>query len=180
MRKLALTCSLVILAFVTLDGQRAAAPKVAAATDPVMTFTTEKGAFEIQLFRAESPKSVEHILALAARNFFRGQRIHRVETSLVQFGDPTSRDMTMRDWWGRSSSGKPIGVAEFNKHLHTRGAVALAHIGDPKLADSQLYIMKTASPGLNGKHVVVGQVIKGMDVVDKLRVADVFKNVTVK
>ena len=57
----------------------------------------------------------------------------------------------------------------------TPWAVALAHSGDPKTADSQIYICKTAMPALNGKHVVIGQVIKGMDVVDKLVVADVIR-----
>jgi peptidylprolyl isomerase len=178
MRKLVLTCALAMLALIGVQGQRGTAP--AGAALPVMTITTEKGAIEIQFFRADAPKSVEQILALAARNFYRGQRFHRVERSLVQFGDPQSRDMTMRDYWGRGNSGKPIGVAELNKHQHVRGTVGLAHIGDPKLADSQLYILKTPSPSLNGKFVVVGQVIKGMEVVDKIAVGDVLKNVTVK
>ncbi len=47
-------------------------------------------------------------------------------------------------------------------------------------ADSQLYVMKTASPSLDGKHAVIGQVTAGMAVVDKLQVTDVIKNVTIK
>ena len=97
----------------------------------------------------------------------------------MQFGDPTSRDVSRRDWWGRAGSGTPIGVAEFNKHKHVRGAVSLAHTGDARYADSQLFICKAAMPALDGKHVVVGQVIKGMEVVDRLVVTDVLKNVTV-
>jgi cyclophilin family peptidyl-prolyl cis-trans isomerase len=145
-----------------------------------MAIETVKGAIEIQLFRSESPKSVDHVLDLAKHNFYRGQRIHRVEASLVQFGDPVSRDMSRRDWWGRAGSGSPIGVAEFNKHKNVRGAVGLAHTGNAAYADSQLYICKAAMPSLDGKHVVIGQVVKGMDVVDKLQVADVLRNVTVR
>jgi peptidyl-prolyl cis-trans isomerase B (cyclophilin B) len=160
-----------------------AAPGLAAQAkpaDPLLTLITEKGVVEIRLFASESPKSVEHILALAKRNFYRAQRFHRVEGSLVQFGDPQSRDMSRRDWWGRQSSGAIIGVAEFNKRTHVRGAVSLAHGGDPKGADSQIFIMKTASPSLNGKHVVIGQVTAGMAIVDGLKVADVIKNLTLK
>jgi cyclophilin family peptidyl-prolyl cis-trans isomerase len=179
MRRVVLACALALLSFSSPTAQRTGAP-VAGAADPVMTIETARGVIEIRFFRAEAPKSVAQILSLAGRNFYRGQRIHRVERTLVQFGDPKSRDMSYREWWGRSNSGNPIGVAEFNKRLNERGAVGLAHGGDARGADSQLYILKIAAPNLNGKHVVVGQVIKGMEVVDKLQVADLLKNVTVK
>lgn len=167
---------MVLAVGLSANAQRAGAP--AAAPGPFLTIETPKGAFTIRFFRAESPKSVDHLIALVKRNFYRGQRIHRVEASLVQFGDPNSRDMSKRDWWGRAGSDNPIGVAEFNSHKHVRGAVALAHTGTAAYADSQLYICKTPMPGLDGKHVVVGQVVKGMEVVDKLAVTDLLKNVT--
>jgi peptidylprolyl isomerase len=156
-----------------------AAQRATAPPNPTLTIDTAKGAVEIRLLRNESPKSVEKILALVKRGFYRGQRIHRVERSLVQFGDPASRDVSRKDWWGRTSSGAAVGVAEFNKYTHVRGAVALAHGGDPRYADSQIYIMKVASPSLNGKHVVIGMVTKGIEIVDKLVVADVLRNLTV-
>jgi cyclophilin family peptidyl-prolyl cis-trans isomerase len=146
---------------------------------PQMTIETEKGPIQIRLFQAEAPRSIEHIMALVKRNFYRQQRFHRVEASLVQFGDPTSRDMSQRSWWGRRGSGRAIGVAELGKRLHTRGAVSLAHSGDARFADSQIFILKAASPSLNGKHVVIGQVTSGMAVVDAIRVADVIKQITI-
>jgi cyclophilin family peptidyl-prolyl cis-trans isomerase len=163
----------------TLVSLPVGAQRAGASPDPVMTIETAKGAIAIRLFRTEAPKSIEKILALVKRNFYRGQRIHRVENSLVQFGDPSSRDVSRKDWWGRTGSGQAVGVAEFSKRTHVRGAVGLAHGGDARYADSQIYILKAASPSLNGKHVVIGQVIKGIEVVDKLQVADVLKNVTV-
>lgn len=150
-----------------------------AAAEPTMTIETARGTIVIRLFQAESPKSVEKIIALVKRNFYRGQRIHRVERSLVQFGDPASRDVSRKDWWGRTGSGNPVGVAEFNKRLNVRGAVGLAHSGDARYADSQIYILKAALPSLDRKHVVIGQVTSGLDVVDKLQVTDVLKNVSV-
>ena len=89
--------------------------------------------------------------------------------------------MSRRDYWGSTNSGSPIGVFEWSKkRSHVRGAVGLAHSGDARGADSQLYIMKTASPGLDGKHAIVGRVITGMAVVDKIAVTDMIKNATVK
>ena len=104
-----------------------------------------------------------------------------VTPSLVQWGDPASRDMTRRDSWGSGGTGKPIGVFELSKkRSHVRGAVGLAHSGNPLGADSQLYIMKAASPSLDGKHAIIGQVVAGMAVADKITAADMIKNTTLK
>jgi len=156
------------------------------ATDgPVLVVETAKGTFEIQTYPDEAPKTVEHILALVKRNFYRGLRFHRVEKGfVVQVGDPQTRNMTLQDNWGkgpRSGSGSPIGVAEFSKTLtHKKGAVAMAHAGDATQADSQFYIMLRASRALDGKYTIWGQVISGMDVVEQLEVTDVLKRMTVK
>jgi cyclophilin family peptidyl-prolyl cis-trans isomerase len=155
--------------------------KPAPPSGPVLIMDTVKGTIEIQLFQADAPKSVAHLAALAGRNFYRGLRIHRVTPTIVQWGDPMSRDVSRIDYWGTGGSGNPIGVAELSKRrTHQRGTVALAHAGRPELADSQLFILKAASPGLDGKHVIVGQVSRGMAVVDRLARADVIKNITVK
>ena len=167
-----------ILAF---GGAAHSQSKPSPAADPVLVLETAKGVIQIQLFRNEAPKSVEHMLALVKRSFYRGQRFHRVTAMLVQVGDPQSRDMSRRDYWGSGNSGNPIGVFELSKkRSHVRGAVALAHSGSPLGADSQFYIMKSASPSLDGKHAIVGQVTSGMAVVDKLAVSDMIKNMTLK
>ena len=155
--------------------------KTPAAPDPVFVLETVKGVIEIRLFRSEAPKSVDHMLELIKRSFYRGQRFHRATPMLVQTGDPQSRDMSKELSWGNGNSGTPIGVFERIKtRLHVRGAVGLAHSGNPPGADSQFYIMKDASPSLDGKHAVIGQVVAGMAVVDKIAVRDLIKNVTLK
>src|SRR5439155_16271782 len=128
------------------------------------------------------PKSVAHLLDLVRHNFYRGLRFHRVEKTLVQVGDPQSKNVAMEAYWGTAGSGSPIGVAEISRaHLHTRGAVGLAYGGgDPKFADSQFYILKTASPSLDGKYAVVGRVVAGMEVVDKIEKRDTVKGAYVK
>lgn len=149
---------------------------------PVIVLDTTKGAIELETYPEEAPKTVAQIVSLVKRNFYNGQRFHRAEMGLVQVGDPTTRNMTMREWWGRAASGKPIGASEITKkRTHVRGAVAMAYPGtDPKLADSQFYIVTRPHPEFNGKYTVFGRVIKGIEVVDKLQVADILKKASVK
>lgn len=150
---------------------------------PVIVLETEKGIIEFETYPEEAPKTVEQIVALVKRGFYNGQRFHRAEMNfLVQIGDPASRNMLMVEWWGRGASGKPIGVAEITKkRTHTRGAVAMAYPGtDPRSADSQFYIVLKARPELNAKYAVFGKVIKGMEVVDRLRKADMLRKAYVK
>ncbi len=153
-----------------------------AVPQPQLIVETAKGIITIELFPDTAPKSVDHVLKLVNSGFYRSQRVHRVVAGqLVQFGDKQTRDMTLKALWGRAGSGSPIGVGEISKkHLHTRGAVGLAHPGDPAAADSQMYITTRALPNLDGKYTVIGQVTSGMDVVLKLKVEDEIKNVTAK
>lgn len=171
-----------VLAFALVFGGAALAarPQTPAAL-PIMVVETVKGTIEIELFQSEAPKSVAHIVGLLNRNFYRGQRIHRVEQTLVQFGDPGTRDMSQQHTWGSGNSGQPIGVAELStRRKHVRGAVGLAHGGNARNADSQIYIMKAASPSLDGKHAVIGRVVTGMDAVDKLVKTDALRRVALK
>ncbi len=160
----------------------AAAPRRSPGAGPVIVFDTVKGSFEVETYPNEAPKTVEHILALVKRNFYNGLRIHRYEPGfVVQWGDPQTRDMTKRDSWGTGGSGKAIGVSEVSpKRTHQTGAVAAAYAGDPRMADSQIYVVLSPQPQLNKGYTVFGQVISGMPVVNQLRVNDVIKRATVK
>jgi cyclophilin family peptidyl-prolyl cis-trans isomerase len=158
-------------------GQKPAAKAAA----PILVLETVKGTIEITFFDAEAPRSVEHIVALARKSFYRGQRFHRAEASLVQFGDPRSRDMTYKEYWGTGGSGKVINAFEVSrKRQHVRGTVGLGHSGNAMTADSQLYIMKRASPSLDGKYAIIGQVTSGIAVVDRIEIADSIKNAYIK
>jgi len=151
---------------------------------PVIVLETSKGIFEFETYPEEAPKTVAQIVGLVKRNFYTGQRFHRADTAfgLIQIGDPQSRDMLMREWWGRAGSGKPIGVAEITKkRRHVRGAVGMAYPGtDPRSADSQFFINTRPHPEWDPKYTVFGRVIKGMDIVDKIQVADILKKAYVK
>ncbi len=171
-----------------LDSEPAApeaSPAVTAAEDgppPVLVVETVKGTIEIETYPIEAPKTVEHIVALVQRRFYNGLRVHRVVPGfVVQFGDPQTRNMTRRATWGSGGSGRPIGVSEVSpRRRHQLGAVAVAHPGDPTLADSQIYISFAPQPELDPDYTVFGQVISGMDVAQQLEETDVIKSISVK
>jgi len=160
-----------------------AQPKKSPGAGPVIVVDTVKGTFQFETYPNEAPKSVEHILGLVKRNFYNGMRVHRqVPGFIMQFGDPFSRDMSKKDLWGTGGSFNIVGVGEPSpKRTHVLGAVAMAYPGkDPRQADSQIYVTLAPVHRLDGDYTVIGQVIAGMDVVQKLVVPDVIRRVTVK
>jgi cyclophilin family peptidyl-prolyl cis-trans isomerase len=180
-RRATLASGGILVAFILLS-LPTAARQTSPGAGPVIVLETVKGNIEIETYPEEAPKTVAQIVGLVKRNFYNGLRFHRAEFSLIQVGDPTTRNMTMREWWGRAGSGKPIGAAEITKkRRNVRGAVAMAYPGtDAKAADSQFYILTKPHPDFDGKYTVFGQVIKGMEVVDKIQVPDILKRAFVK
>jgi cyclophilin family peptidyl-prolyl cis-trans isomerase len=180
-----------LMAGVTLVSQQAKLPAPqkpgAAAAGPVLVLDTVKGVIEVELFPNEAPKSVARVLELAKNGFYRGQRFHWVDRGIVQFGDPLSRDMTREKEWGNGGSGyrngvRPIGALETSKRKFERGMVGMAYRSNQRAedADSQMFILTAPNPPLNGKYTLVGQVTKGLAVVEKLEKADTIKNLTIK
>ena len=152
---------------------------------PVIVVETSKGAFEVETYPVEAPKTVAHIVDLVKRGFYDGQRIHRALPGfLVQWGDPRSRDLSREADWGRgaeASSGHPIGASELRrKRLNTRGAVAMAHQGNPALADSQIYVTLENRPDLNNRYTVFGHIIAGDEVPARLERGDQIRKMYVK
>ena len=152
---------------------------------PVIVVETTKGTFEFETYPADAPKTVAHIVDLVKSAFYDGQRIHRaLQGFLVQWGDPRSRDLSRDADWGLgpdASSGHPVGVSEIRKkHSHTRGAVALAHQGNPALADSQIYVTLANRPDLNNRYTVFGHIVSGDDVPARLERGDLVRKMYVK
>ena len=124
------------------------------------TLHTSHGTIELELFDADAPKTVENFRTLAGDGFYDGVVFHRVIPDfMIQGGDPTGTGMggpgyTFED--------------EFNDHGVVRGALAMANAG-PNTNGSQFFIVTAeATPWLDGKHTVFGQVTDGMDVVDTI------------
>lgn len=175
--------AIVLFAVVVTGLTAVAAQQKSPGAGPIVVLETAKGTIEFETYPEEAPKTVAQIVALVKKGFYNGLRFHRGDPSdfAVQVGDPTTRDMTRVDWWGRQGSGHPIGVAEITKkRRNTLGAVGMGNSGDPREADSQFYILKRAAPSLDGKYTVFGHVLSGMDVVAKIRKGDVLKRAYLK
>jgi peptidyl-prolyl cis-trans isomerase B (cyclophilin B) len=129
---------------------------------------TNNGDITIELFDEDAPKTVENFTKLATDKFYDGVIFHRViKDFMIQGGDPTGT--------GRGGPGYTF-EDEFNDHKIVRGALAMANAG-PNTNGSQFFIVTTdAAPWLDGKHTVFGQVVEGMDVVDKIEAADTDRN----
>lgn len=152
-----------------------------ASGNPVVVLELPRGTVVIELYPQEAPKTVANFLSLVKSNFYNRQHFHRVESFVVQVGDPVSKDLQRQEMWGRRGNGKPIGVAEISKTLtHKKGAVGMAHSGDATKADSQFYITKLPRKIPEGNYAIFGQVISGMDVVDKIELGDLIRRMYVK
>jgi cyclophilin family peptidyl-prolyl cis-trans isomerase len=149
---------------------------------PVIVLETEKGFVEFETYPNDAPKTVAHILGLVQKRFYTGLRFHRVIPDFViQIGDPTTRDFTKRDDWGKYESGSPVGVAELSKaRTHVAGTVSMAHLGDARKVDSQFFICLSPQAQLDGRYPIIGRVIAGMDVVRKIAEADRLIRATVR
>jgi peptidyl-prolyl cis-trans isomerase B (cyclophilin B) len=121
---------------------------------------TSEGAIELELYPNEAPKTVENFVKLARDGFYEGVIFHRVIPDfMIQGGDPTGT--------GMGGPGYEF-EDEFNEHRVVRGALAMANAG-PNTNGSQFFIVTAeATPWLDGKHTVFGQVTAGMDVVDRI------------
>lgn len=173
----------VALGVMLVVSSAATAQTPAAGGGPVIVVETNRGTFELVTFPDTAPKTVAHITGLAKKGFYNGIVIHRVAPGfVVQFGDPLTKDPSKKSMWGTGGSGNPIGVAEISKkHTHSKkGMVAMAHSGNPARADSQLYITLRATPTLDSNFTVFGEIVSGMDVVEKTQQGDVVKKVTVR
>jgi cyclophilin family peptidyl-prolyl cis-trans isomerase len=169
-------CTLAFLAPQEVLGQTPAKP----APLPILVLDTAKGTIEIELFPDEAPKSVAHITALVKRGFYRGLRFHYVNTAVAQVGDPNTRDMTKKGGWGANASGTRIGVAEYSKRKFVRGSVGLDHRDGAQNSDSHIFMAKATNSALDGKYTMIGRVVRGLDVLDKLQTADLLKNASLK
>jgi cyclophilin family peptidyl-prolyl cis-trans isomerase len=152
---------------------------------PVIVVETTKGAFAFETYPNEAPKTVEHVVQLVRDSFYDGQRFHRALPGFVlQWGDPRSTDVSKDAEWGRgdaASSGKPVGLSEITKkRTHTKGAIGLAHPGDPAKADSQIYVTLADRPDLDGRYTVFGHLIAGADVPARLQRGDLILRVYVR
>jgi peptidylprolyl isomerase len=140
-------------------------------SDPQNTLVleTKHGKIVIRLRPDLAPKHVAQIKALVARRFYDGLVFHRVIAGfMAQTGDPKGT--------GEGGSDLPNIPAEFTQTPFKRGTLGMARANDPDSANSQFFICLADAPFLDGKYTVFGEVVSGMDVVDKIKKGDEANN----
>jgi peptidyl-prolyl cis-trans isomerase B (cyclophilin B) len=137
---------------------------------------TDRGNIVLELYANEAPKTVANFEKLAKEGFYNSLTFHRVEPGfVVQGGDPAGN--------GTGGPGYELAAEISPTEKHLRGSLAMARRGDQvnperKSSGSQFYICLAPAPFLDGQYTVFGGVVEGMDVVDKIKVGDHIKKVT--
>jgi cyclophilin family peptidyl-prolyl cis-trans isomerase len=133
--------------------------------DYYANLVTEKGTVRIRLFAERAPETVNNFVFLAREGYFDGTTFHRViEGFMAQGGDPT----------GTGTGGPGYSIRdEFHPNLrHDRpGILSMANRG-PNTGGSQFFITHAATPWLDDRHAVFGEVVEGMEVVNAIRERD--------
>ena len=143
---------------------------VAPTVSPHAYVDTAKGTIEIELAVLDAPLTVENFTALARKGFFNGLEIHRVvPTFVVQDGDPRGD--------GEGGPGYTI-RDEINERPYLRGTVGMA-LDWADTGGSQFFITHSPQPHLDARYTVFGQVVTGIEVVDRLQQGDTIKQVRV-
>lgn len=161
---------------------KATAAKVVKKTKPVVKKTekpggksgdklvleTTKGTVTIRLRPDLAPNHVARIKELATNGFYNGVPFHRViDGFMAQTGDPTGT--------GMGGSGQKL-KAEFNAEPHIRGVCSMARAQNPDSGDSQFFICFSDARFLDRQYTVWGQVIDGMENVDKIKRGEPVQN----
>ena len=157
---------------------------------PTAVLKTNQGEIKIQLFPEQAPMTVENFIRLAQKGYYDGTIFHRViSVFMIQGGDPEGNGTGGESIWGH-----PFEDELSRELFNIRGALSMANSG-PNTNGSQFFIVQNknmpkryikqmepagypkeiihaykqgGTPWLDGRHTVFGQVITGMDVVDKI------------
>ena len=120
------------------------------------------GTIKIELYSNIAPKMVERFKELAKEGVYNGTTFHRINQSVIQGGDPLSKDDDpTNDGTGKSS--KPNVPAEFSDILYDTGIVGAARGMDNNSANSQFFITLKREPGFDQRYTIFGKVIEGMN-----------------
>ncbi len=146
------------------------APKLDAQN--TLLLVTKNGQITIKLRPDLAPMHVKQIKTLTKRGFYDGIVFHRViEGFMAQTGDPTGTGA------GRSDLANI--PAEFTSTPYKRGSLGMARSAEPNSANSQFFICYDDCGSLTGQYTLFGEVMAGMDVVDKIKKGDARMNGTV-
>ena len=126
---------------------------------------TNRGQIRVKLFAQETPITVNNFVFLARQGYYDGTTFHRViKNFMVQGGDPTGS--------GMGGPGYKIKDEFHPKLRHSKGGILSMANAGPNTGGSQFFITHTATPHLDNRHAVFGEVVEGMDVVNAIRERD--------
>ncbi len=125
------------------------------------------GDIQLKFFPDVAPNHAKNLVKLAGEGFYDGTTFHRVIPGfMIQGGDPNSKNP---DRSTHGTGGPDYKVkAEFNQRPHKRGTLSMARSQDPNSAGSQFFICVADASFLNGQYTVFGEVVSGMETVDRI------------
>ena len=143
--------------------------------EPVFDIVTSMGTIRVKLYK-DTPKHRDNFTRLALSHFYDDVLFHRVvDNFIIQGGDPYTRDTSRIDEWGEGGPGYTIDAEILPEHRHKRGALAAARRQDlanplKESSGSQFYLVQdsTNCQHLNGKFTVFGEVVGGLNVIDRI------------
>ncbi|MDR4496118.1 MAG: peptidylprolyl isomerase [Nitrospirales bacterium] len=125
------------------------------------------GDIQLKFFPEVAPNHAKNLVKLAGEGFYNGTTFHRVIPGfMIQGGDPNSKSPD-RSRHGTGGPGYKVN-AEFNQRPHKRGTLSMARSQDPNSAGSQFFICVADAGFLNGQYTVFGEVVSGMETVDRI------------
>ena len=135
--------------------------------NPIIKIEMENGdVIKAELYPEVAPNTVNNFLSLVRKGFYNGLIFHRViEGFMLQGGCPEGSGMGGP---GYHIKGEFSANGFQNDLAHTEGVLSMARAMDPDSAGSQFFIMHKAAPHLDGQYAAFGQVIEGMDIVNKI------------
>tara|TARA_B110000967_G_C18580205_1_gene409274 strand:- start:89 stop:574 length:486 start_codon:yes stop_codon:yes gene_type:complete len=139
-----------------------------------MILKLKSGEVEIELYPKIAPNHVKRFETLANEGKYDGVVFHRVidgfmaQTGDVKYGNSNSPDFNL-ELAGTGGSDLPDLKAEFSDVAHNKGVLSMARSADPNSANSQFFIVFDSAPHLDRSYSAFGKVIKGMDLIDKIK-----------
>jgi peptidylprolyl isomerase len=134
---------------------------ILAMDEKLVVLETNYGNIEIKLKTDVAPKACENFVKLAEKGYYNGLIFHRV--IMIQGGDPAGTGMGGESIWGKPFEDEVTPVAKFDGP----GILAMANSG-PNTNGSQFFITCAKTPWLNMRHTIFGEVVSGLEVVQKI------------
>lgn len=132
--------------------------------ETIVVLETNQGNIELKLKTDIAPKACENFTKLVAKGYYNGLIFHRViKGFMIQGGDPTGTGMGGESIWGKAFEDEVTPVVKFD----SSGILAMANAG-PDTNGSQFFITCAKTPWLNMRHTIFGEVISGLEVVQKI------------